>query len=63
MARVNAAGDAATRLRVVKAWAAAAGGAVSGAAVVLPPLPDDAAVGWLKGAAGMVGLEVRERAG
>ena len=43
------------------AWAAAAGGAVSGGAVVLPRLPNCMALAELKALAQGAGLEVRER--
>jgi predicted P-loop ATPase len=60
MARVNRAPPGDGQRREVAAWAAAAGAAVSATTLVLPPdLPAEPALDWLKGAAAMVGLEVR----
>ena len=54
-------GDPGRLRKVAAAWAAAAGGAASDRAVVLPRLPNCMALAELKALAQGAGLEVRER--
>ena len=57
----DAGGDHGRLRQVAAAWAAAAGGAASGSALVLPKLPNCMALAEMKALAQGAGLEVRER--
>ena len=62
MARVNSAAEGEDQRAVVRLWAVRAGGVGNDDSIILPQLPEDEAQEWLRSAAAMAKLTVRNEA-